>query len=45
MLKYFCLFDHIASTSLDGQPIRLDNEDIDDNLMGLDIGRKDYRKI
>lgn len=43
-VEIFLPVDHIASTSLDGQPIRLDNEDIYDNLMGLDIGEKTIEK-
>jgi phosphoglycerate kinase len=43
-VEIFLPVDHLASTSLDGQPIRLDNEDIDDNLMGLDIGEKTIEK-
>lgn len=43
-VEIFLPVDHIASTCLDDKPITLKNEDIDDNLMGLDIGEKTIEK-
>jgi phosphoglycerate kinase len=39
-VKIFLPLDHVASSSLDGQPVNVDDVNIGDNLMGLDIGIK-----
>lgn len=36
--------DHVASISLEGQPVVINKIDIEDNLMGLDIGEKTIEK-
>jgi phosphoglycerate kinase len=38
-VEIFLPVDHVASTSIDGQPVSIE-ANIDDNLMGLDIGEK-----
>ena len=43
-VEIFLPLDHVASTSLEGQPIAINKVDIEDNLMGLDIGEKTIEK-
>mgnify|MGYP005809481255 CR=1 FL=1 len=43
-VEIFLPIDHVASTSLEGKPITIDGLNIEDNLMGLDIGEKTIEK-
>jgi phosphoglycerate kinase len=39
-VEIFIPIDHIASKEFNGEPIEVDSENLPDDLMGLDIGRK-----